>query len=118
MPSERLWCLAMAKNDDFATSVSIEPMLAGRFGAIEVFDVVRPYVSETVWIGKMNKALLRVDKVHEEAVRNIIEMQSDDEIIRLVESLKRYPQIRWKDSIKTVIAEGRMMKKEKAWQLY
>lgn len=104
LPSERLQCLAMAHDDDFATSVSIEPMLAGRVGAVEVFDAVRPHVSETVWIGKMNKALLRVDKMHEEAVRNVLKMQRDDEIVRMVGDLNVYPQIRWKDSIKAVIA--------------
>lgn len=105
LPTERLDALRMAWNTGFATSVSIEPMLSGRFGAAEVVEAVSPYVTETIWIGKMNKALLRVDKAHEEAIRNVLEMQRDDEIIKLVDDLKAYQQIRWKDSIKEVIAK-------------
>lgn len=106
LPKERLGCLAFAYNVGFSTSVSIEPMLSGRFSAEDVFDAVRPYVTETVWIGKMNKALLRVDRKHEEAVRNVLEMQRDEEILKLVDDLKAYQQIRWKDSIKEVIARN------------
>jgi DNA repair photolyase len=104
LPGERIACLYMAFDSGFQTSVSIEPMLSGIFGAEDVFHVVGKYVTETVWIGKMNKALLRVDSTHEEAVRNVLEMQRDEEIIKLVDDLKAYPQIRWKDSIKMVVA--------------
>ena len=105
-PRERIDALRMAWNTGFETSVSIEPMLSGRFGAAEVVDAVLPHVTETVWIGKMNKALLRVDKAHEEAIRNVLEMQRDSEIIKLVDDLKAYPQIRWKDSIKEVLSRA------------
>lgn len=77
------------------------------FGAEDVFHVVGKYVTETVWISKMNKALLRVDSTHEEAVRNVLEMQRDEEIIKLADDLKAYPQIRWKDSIKMVVANNK-----------
>lgn len=106
LPSERVKVLRMAWMYGFSTSVSIEPMLSGRHSAIDVFRVVSPYVTETVWIGKMNKALLRVDRKHEEAVRNVLEMQRDEEILKLVDDLKAYQQIRWKDSIKEVIARN------------
>lgn len=104
LPKERINVLRAAFSAGFSTSVSIEPMLAGRFGAMEVFHAVCPYVTETVWIGKMNKTRLRVDKQYQAAVDNILEMQRDDEIIRLVDDLKAYRQIRWKDSINEVIA--------------
>ncbi|HAR38256.1 MAG TPA: hypothetical protein DCS09_06630 [Porphyromonadaceae bacterium] len=104
LPSERIIALRVAYHSGFATSVSIEPMLSGRFGAADVVSAVLPYVTETIWIGKMNKALLRVDKAHDEAVRNVLEVQCDGEILKLVDDLKAYRQIRWKDSIKEVVA--------------
>lgn len=106
LPLERILSLANAWEAGYSTSVSVEPMLSGRFGAADVFHEVAPYVTETVWIGKMNKALLRVDKAHKEAVMSVLEMQRDEEIIKLVDDLKAYPQIRWKDSVKEVLAKA------------
>ncbi len=105
LPAERLESLRAARDAGYATSVSIEPMLSGRFGATETFLAVLPFVSETVWIGKMNRALLRVGPENKEAVENVLEMQRDAEIVRLVDDLKAYPQIRWKDSVKDVLAK-------------
>jgi len=103
LPEERLDCLEIAFKDGFATSVSSEPMLAGRYGATEVVNTVFPMVTESIWIGKMNKALLRVDKVFKPYVDEIMNLQSDSEILLMHDDLKDNPKIRWKDSIKMVI---------------
>lgn len=107
LPMERISCLAMACGEGFATSVSIEPMLGGSKGAMSVVEVVREYVTETIWIGKMNKARLRVDmRVPENAaaVERIEAMQDDREIVKLYMAYRNDPSIRWKDSIKEVVA--------------
>lgn len=104
LPKERIDSLRMAWDTGFATSVSIEPMLAGKTGAMNVVKSVLPYVTDTIWIGKMNKINLRVDKAHADAVARIADMQCDEEIIALHDRLKGIEQIRWKDSIKEVLA--------------
>lgn len=107
LPIERVSCLAMACGDGFATSVSIEPMLAGIHSAIHVVEAVREHVTETIWIGKMNKARLRVDmrvRANSAAVERIEAMQNDMEIINLYLAYRDDPLIRWKDSIKEVVA--------------
>lgn len=107
LPLERISCLAMACGSGFATSVSIEPMLAGASRTMFVIEAVREHVTETIWIGKMNKARLRIDMSIEENVRAVeaIEvLQCDAGIIGLYKKYQDDPMIRWKDSIKEVVA--------------
>lgn len=106
-PEERLKCLKLAAESGYKTSVSIEPMLAGVQGAENVVFMTKPYVTDTIWIGKMNKTRLRVDmKITDNVkrVKEIEQLQSDEEILKLHARLKNDPVIRWKDSIKTVIS--------------
>ena len=107
LPKERVRCLADAKAAGFLTSVSMEPMLDGVLDALAVLDAVKPFVTETIWIGKMNKPRLRVDMSDptvEAAVSVIERKQSDPEIWGMVCHLSCEPKVRWKDSIKSVIA--------------
>ena len=55
LPRERRKCLELAYSNGFATSVSIEPMLEGCQMAEILVEWVREFVTETIWIGKMNK---------------------------------------------------------------
>lgn len=106
-PQERLLCLHEAHERGFSTSVSIEPMLAGADSAINVVEEVYDHVTDTIWIGKMNKPRLRVnvgDPAFAAAVEAIERLQTDSEIIRLYRDLKTVPKVRWKDSIKEVLA--------------
>ena len=103
LPGERVSALKMAWNTGAATSVSIEPMLAGRFGAMEVVKAVEGFVTDTIWIGKMNKVNLRVPKGNAKAVTDLLYMQRDVAIVSLHTCLKDNPKIRWKDSIKEVV---------------
>ena len=108
LPAERISCLAMAGGSGYRTWVSIEPMLAGPYGAMQVVEAVRVHVTDTIWIGKMNKARLRVDMTDSEKARAVVrlEAQQDDmDIIRLYRHYKDDPMIRWKDSIKAVVAK-------------
>jgi hypothetical protein len=84
----------------------MEPILEGAASALRVVSAVRPYVSETIWIGKMNKPYERVDvmdPVNLKAVKRIEDLQNDKGIMSLVEALKDNAQVRWKDSIKRVL---------------
>lgn len=106
LPMDRFKALKHAFREGYRTSVSIEPMLAGALDAFSVVDLIDTYVTDTIWIGKMNKVRLRVDMSKEEnrlAVEEIERLQCDDEILRLYQNLKHNPKVRWKDSIRQVI---------------
>jgi DNA repair photolyase len=103
--AERLDCLKLAHQKGFSTSVSCEPMLDNKIH--EVVRKVEPYVSDTVWIGKMNNPL-RYCKIcgHRNsktiaAVRQLEEWQSPENLRRLYKQLKSHPKIKWKNSIQT-----------------
>ncbi|NNK58071.1 MAG: hypothetical protein HKP44_12250 [Desulfofustis sp.] len=102
---ERLESLQQAFKSGFQTSVSIEPMLdledvQGMIGEIE------PYVSHSIWIGKLNRIEERVQIVTPEVaaeVERIRHQQQDRNIIDLYEALNERPLVRWKESIKLVV---------------
>jgi DNA repair photolyase len=105
-PLERIMCLALAQDNGYRTSVSIEPMLEGYSGTIAVVEAVREHVTDTIWIGKMNKVRLRVAPEHFEAVGRIETMQGDELIMKLYRHYEQDPVIRWKDSIKEVVGRS------------
>lgn len=106
LPEERFEALGITKHYGFQTSVSIEPMLRDIEGTLCVAHAVKPFVTEKIWIGKMNKIDERV-KASSPGMSNIIKAikiwQSDFNILRLVNELRNDPMIEWKDSIKKVI---------------
>jgi DNA repair photolyase len=104
--AERIECLKFAHAAGFATSVSMEPMLAGMVDAIRTFNALVPLVTEKIWIGKMNKVSQRVDQRDVNVQRqcsHIKTLQRDYEILGLVTALKGHPQVEWKESITEVI---------------
>jgi len=106
-PHERLGALLDAKIRGFARSISIEPMLGGVEETLQVVSAVSVYAPETIWIGKMNKINTRVSSLTPEvkaAIAAVKEQQTDKEILRLHKALQDNPIIRWKDSIKAVLA--------------
>lgn len=106
LPGERLAALAHTFNAGYDTSVSIEPMLAGVEGTLQVVEAVYRHVSETIWIGKLRKPRERADMTAPgvaRAVELIKGQQSDSEILRLGELLSDNPKIRWKDSISKIL---------------
>ncbi len=108
-PAERLEALDYVYAAGFGTSVSIEPMLAGVDETLRVVEAVKTHVSKTIWIGKMNRIRQRVDMSTPEitrAVESIEQQQSDKEVRRLYSFLNDNPRIRWKDSIKQIVAAG------------
>lgn len=110
LPNERLSCLERAFDNGFRTSVSIEPLLGGFNDACMVVEAAKPFVTDTIWIGKMNKINVRVqgdDDETKRAVLHIRQCQTDEEILCLYDYFKDDPMIRWKDSINEVVKRCR-----------
>lgn len=106
-PAERIEALKLAFEAGYRTSVSAEPLLGGVETAMHLLDAVRPYVTDTVWVGKMNKIRARVDLVSPEnraRAEEIEQAQTDDEIQRLFIALDGDPLVRWKDSVSEALA--------------
>ena len=104
-PKERIEALKHAFQLGFRTSVSMEPMLDDVDGMIRLLNTVAPFVTGTIWLGKMNEINRRVDQTRpgvRAAVEKIELQQSDANILRLHAILQTNPQVRWKDSIKAV----------------
>lgn len=101
---ERMESLIYAYDNGFTTSVSIEPMVdAGN--VTELVATVLPYVTETIWIGKMNHlGRIKIDSDEiAAAVDRVRKTQTDERILAIYEALKGNPQIRWKDSIRKIV---------------
>jgi DNA repair photolyase len=106
--AERFESLQCAFNNGFETSVSCEPMLD------QVIDLLvyklQPYVTQTIWIGKMNKIKERLklssDWSQEQInyYRHVLRCNKKEFIISLDEQLYKdnelYKKIRWKESCK------------------
>jgi len=104
---ERLQCLKLAFEQGYATSVSAEPMLGGKEEAKRLYHLLGPYITKEIWFGKMNKIGGLKTSADPDIARHateVIALQADDEIIELVSMLDGLPKIKWKDSIKEIIA--------------
>lgn len=106
-PLERVTCLKWAQEEGFRTSVSVEPLLGGVQTAKDVVKTVADHVTDTIWIGKLNKPRLRVCVADQETERQLrlIEIgQTDLQVQGIYAALKNNPKVRWKDSIREVVA--------------
>jgi DNA repair photolyase len=107
---ERLKSLQYAFAKGYSTSISCEPLLDSHFDVL--YSAVHPFVTDAIWVGKMNMAKKRVrDNTHgtfsEEKIESLVEGQSDEKIIALYLKYKDDHKIMWKESIKKiVIAHG------------
>ena len=104
--TERMDSLKHAFNSGFQTSVSSEPFLDSCSEGI--VDMVDPYITDTIWIGKMNRITERVPKEIWSDPENefMIELKStleDDFVKHMYEILKDNQKVRWKDSYKKVL---------------
>lgn len=94
---DRMNSLKFAFNEEFLTSVSMEPFLDYR--PEKLVDQVEPYCTESVWIGKMNyiqrKHLTASEEEYYENVRRNYSLEHLEEIYL---NLKDNPKIRFKDS--------------------
>jgi uncharacterized Fe-S cluster-containing radical SAM superfamily protein len=103
---ERLASLEHAFRRGYRTSVSCEPYLDHSVTA--VIGYVTPCVTDSIWVGKMNRIDQRVDttgwKEEEFAFLKAVKTaQTDSAVIKLAAALKDNPKIKWKESIKKVL---------------
>ena len=102
---ERLKSLKLAYDLGFKTSVSMEPLLEAEYVDV-IVATLTPYVTDAIWIGKMNKIEKRVKAVtpkEKAEVERIKTEQTDENIKAIYERLKKHPLIKWKESIKEVV---------------
>lgn len=107
LPAERFKALEVAYANGFRTSISAEPLLGGLETAQALLVAVRPFVTDTVWIGKLNKARSRVDMTDPQTAQAVLDIeraQTDAEVLRMVDALDGDPLVRWKDSVSEVVA--------------
>jgi len=104
---ERISALVYAFNSGYKTSVSCEPYLDSDI--VSLVEGVLPFVTDTVWIGKMNRINSRVDttgwpKRDLDLLQDVKDAQTDEFIKEfLYEEFKNEPKVRWKDSVKSVL---------------
>ena len=105
--TERLAALRLAHDLGWATSVSMEPMLDTT--PWRVIDLVRPYVTESIWLGLMrhHRQRLALNVPHNVAARiagdDLADAWSDEVVILIYRMYQNDPLIRWKDSIRKVV---------------
>lgn len=102
---ERKQCLHYTYQQSFQTSVSVEPVLDIKNVTRMITDL-EPFVTHSIWLGKMNKIDRRVidsaGEMQKEKER-IKREQNDEKINELYRQLRGHPLIRWKESIKEVV---------------
>ena len=113
--TERLDTLHEANDRSIRTSVSCEPLLEAET-ICDRHDIIRLSLHSCtgdVWVGKLRNLNQRVDlsKVtngqHARYIAPLIEMQTDENILRLVDAFKNEPRVKWKDSIREVIERNK-----------
>jgi DNA repair photolyase len=107
---ERFYSLMECWHHGWQTSVSIEPMLEHRERTVELVEMLAPFVTDSIWLGTMNKARARLkangvpfDAELEERLRVFEVVHSRGQIHVLYNALKDHPLVRWKESIKRVV---------------
>jgi DNA repair photolyase len=104
---ERIESLKYAFDAGYETSISCEPMLDNKIG--DVIVSVKPFVTHSVWLGKMNEMKHRLTMNTEltqelkDRANQLYAWQSDDEMKALYEKYKKDPLIRWKSDIKKIV---------------
>ncbi len=104
---ERLASLKWAFNNSFKTSVSCEPMLDGNIQ--EVVKKTSNFVTDFIWLGKANFLFRRlkmngiIDNETLMRAKELVEMQSDENVSKLYDILKNNQKVKWKESIKKVV---------------
>jgi len=95
---ERFECLQHAFGLGFSTSISIEPIL-DVFGVESLVETLKPFVTDTIWLGKMNRVSSRSYDIDPSEIERIKSEQTRDNLISLRDKLD-YPMIRWSELTK------------------
>lgn len=100
---ERFESLRYAFCQGFKTSVSIEPFLD--YDPKKLMQAIEPYVSESIWVGKMNYIARNGFSMLEERYYNDVRKNYETSHMReICHELLKNPKIRIKDSIRNQLA--------------
>ncbi len=99
---ERLASLKYAFRAGYATSVSCEPLLDAE-NVCKLMETLAPFVTDSIWIGKMNRIAARVAGVPDAEITRIRRGQTQESIQRIYAQLCEHPLVRWKESYKEVL---------------
>lgn len=91
---ERKEALRYAFDSGFKTSVSVEPVLDMN-KVIDLFFDLEPFVSETIWIGKVNHVKKNI-KVEGPEVDRVVKEQCQENCDLVFELLNKEPKVRFK----------------------
>lgn len=101
---ERFMALRDLKIAKLKAGVSAEPLLGGVDTFTYLYDKVRPFLTDDIWVGKMNYPRQRIHQnsggdFPEELIDWIISQQKDEEMLCLYEKYRNCSDVRFKDSI-------------------
>lgn len=100
---ERFESLRIAYNAGFETSVSMEPLLDNTpEETLILVNALKPYVTNSIWIGKMNRPEERLDTITP-FIEEYLSNQDDANILVIYNVFKNDEKIKWKESIKKVV---------------
>ncbi|MFB0523947.1 MAG: hypothetical protein ACETVZ_00275 [Phycisphaerae bacterium] len=106
---ERFKCLIYVYHKKYCTSVSCEPFLGDIYKTISLYMMVKRYITDSFWIGKLRDFDNRVDlsgvtpEEMERFVNPLKAAQCDETVWTIYEQLRNERLIKWKDSIREVI---------------
>ncbi len=108
--AQRFKALKIAFDAGFSTSISMEPLLEPQ-SIRSLVELVYPYVTDTIWIGKLNQLRKRVAWAMVEpgvatAVAALESWQTDAAVMQVAHEAKKADpagKIRWKDSYAEVL---------------
>jgi len=101
--AERVDCLEMASHAGVPVGVSCEPLLSPR-RAVELYRLLEPLVTDTIWIGKLNGIRSRcVAGTDPSEIARIERGQTRQSVEAVYRELSGARKIRWKESYKSVL---------------
>jgi len=112
-PLQRLEALIAARAMGYQTSVSMEPILEPSVRrTIDLCEELLPRVTETIWLGLMNRAAARVrmnggtpEQIRmAKSLTDYWSMAGCSHVHDLFDGLRDEPKVRWKDSIQKVLS--------------
>ena len=102
---ERLASLKYAFRKRFKTSISIEPFLD--YDPTELVEEIAPFITESIWIGRMNyiprKGLFKEEEPYYKEIRKNYET---NRLMEIYNELNGHSKIRFKDSIRIQLARA------------
>ena len=113
---ERFRALTYAFDHGYKTSVSMEPLLDK--DPTSLITLVRPWVTETIWIGTMNH-MHQSDFAENEMqwYDRMLEINAKENMQKIWEANQNNKQIRWKDSVQKLLGisqTGELIKRRTA----